>query len=174
MLEIGALQTNNACSRSGLFEMERIDLHPQHPDITEQDFMQRPLPSGQDLDNDRFDIMSLSLVLNFVGDPAQRGEMLRRVAGFLRTPSSGKVNILPALFLVLPAPCVKNSRYMNEERLEAIMKALGYIRVMRKISSKLVYYLWKYEESAEEKLKEFKKQALRTGKSRNNFAIVLR
>ncbi|CAF9915609.1 MAG: hypothetical protein ALECFALPRED_010257 [Alectoria fallacina] len=174
MLEVGALRPDNACSRSKLFEMERIDLHSQHPDIKQQDFLERPLYAAGDVNQETFDIVSLSLVLNFVGDPVQRGEMLRRVASFLKSYSGHKVGLFPGLFLVLPAPCVANSRYLDEERLDAIMKSLGYERVKRKLSSKLVYYLWKYEAGKAERSKVFKKEEIRSGKSRNNFAIVVR
>lgn len=174
MLEVGALRPDNACSRSGIFEMERIDLHSQHPDIKEQDFIERPTCAAGDLNQKGFDIVSLSLVVNFVGDPVERGEMLRRVASFLRPCSGQKAELFPGLFLVLPAPCVANSRYLDEERLDAIMESLGYKRAKRKLSLKLVYYLWKYEAGKAERSKIFKKEEIRSGKSRNNFAIVLR
>ncbi|TDZ17759.1 25S rRNA adenine-N(1) methyltransferase [Colletotrichum orbiculare MAFF 240422] len=45
MLEVGALSTENACSKSGLFDMEHIDLNSQQPGILQQDFMERPLPN---------------------------------------------------------------------------------------------------------------------------------
>lgn len=174
MLEVGALRPDNACSRSGLFEMERIDLHSQHPVIQEQDFMEKPACASRDLDHQGFDIVSLSLVVNFVGDPVERGEMLRRVASFLRPYSGHQEGPFPSLFLVLPAPCVTNSRYLDEERLDAIMESLRYKRAKRKLSSKLVYYLWKFEAGKGERSKEFKKEEIRSGKSKNNFAIVLR
>ena len=173
MLEVGALRPDNACSRSGLFEMERIDLHSQHPAIKEQNFMERPTCALENIDQEGFDIVSLSLVVNFVGDPVGRGEMLRRVASFFRPYSGYQEGIFPGLFLVLPAPCVRNSRYLDEERLEAIMESLGYKRAKRKLSSKLVYYLWKYEAGAAVRSKVFNKAEIRCGKSRNNFAIVL-
>ena len=173
MLEVGALRPDNACSRSGLFEMERIDLHSQHPVIREQNFMERPTCAPEDLDQKGFDIVSLSLVVNFVGDPVERGEMLRRVATFLRPYSGHEEGTFPSLFLVLPAPCVTNSRYLDEERLDAIMASLGYKRIKRKLSSKLVYYLWIYEAGKVRRSEVFNKQEIRSGKSRNNFAIVL-
>ena len=173
MLEVGALRPDNACSRSGLFEMERIDLHSRHTMIREQNFMERPTCALEDLDQKGFDIVSLSLVVNFVGDPVERGEMLRRVASFLRPYPGHKEGTFPSLFLVLPAPCVTNSRYLDEEKLDAIMASLGYKRMKRKLSSKLVYYLWKYEAGKVGMSKVFKKQGTRSGKSRNNFAIVV-
>lgn len=173
MLEVGALRPDNACSRSGLFEMERIDLHSQHPVIREQNFMERPTCAAGDLVQAGFDIVSLSLVVNFVGDPSERGDMLRRVASFLRPYEGHEEGLLPSLFLVLPVACVKNSRYLDEERLEAMMESLRYKRAKRKLSSKLVYYLWKYEAVDAGRSRAFKKEEIRSGKSRNNFAIVL-
>ncbi|KAH8600874.1 putative methyltransferase-domain-containing protein [Bisporella sp. PMI_857] len=172
MLEVGALSTSNACSKSGLFAIERIDLNSQSPEIKEQDFMERPLP---DNDQDQFDIISLSLVLNFVPDAPGRGKMLLRTLEFLshRKQPEDLSNFLPSLFLVLPAPCVTNSRYMDEPKMEAIMESLGYVLVRKKISNKLVYYLWKLESSVIKKI-TFKKEELRSGKDRNNFCIVLK
>jgi 25S rRNA (adenine2142-N1)-methyltransferase len=175
LLEVGALSTNNACSRSGLFEVERIDLNSQAEGITEQDFMERPLPKDS---SEKFDIISLSLVLNFVPNPVGRGEMLKRTVQFLRQcPPSDDPSIsryFPSLFLVLPAPCITNSRYLNEHKLDAIMRGLGYIRVVQKLSNKLAYYLWRATDLAVgPRTKSFKKVEVRSGGCRNNFAIVL-
>ena len=177
MLEVGALKPDNACSRSGTFDMERIDLHSRHPDILEQDFMQRPIPKEGDIGEKGFDVVSLSLVVNYVGDAVGRGEMLRRVSKFLRPNRAegekDRQGLLPALYLVLPAPCVENSRYMDEERLECVMRTLGYVKVRKKMSQKLVYYLWRFEVVTGQLVKKFNKDKLRKGKERNNFAIVL-
>lgn len=177
MLEVGALRTDNACSRSGLFDVTRIDLHSQHADIEAQDFMQRPVPRAEELGREGFDVVSLSLVVNYVGDGAERGEMLKRVSSFLRTTPAGLDDEdaipMPLLFLVLPAPCVSNSRYLDEGRLKGIMLRLGYKRVRRKMSAKLVYYLWRYDEVLRVEGRRFGKEEVRKGGSRNNFAIVV-
>jgi 25S rRNA (adenine2142-N1)-methyltransferase len=176
MLEIGALSTSNACSRSGLFEIERIDLNSQVEGVTQQDFMERPLPKDT---LERFEIISLSLVLNYVPDAPGRGEMLKRTLKFLRNPSleEAQQNLgasFPGLFLVLPVSCVTNSRYLDDPRLEAIMQSLGYVKVHQKLSNKLAYYLWKATDLGPKKrTKSFKKVEVRAGKMRNNFAIVL-
>jgi 25S rRNA (adenine2142-N1)-methyltransferase len=172
LLEVGALSTNNACSRSQLFEVERIDLHSQAEGIKQQDFMERPLPRDA---KEQFDIISLSLVLNYVPDAAGKGEMLLRTLKFLRKrPDAQELHeFLPTLFLVLPAPCVTNSRYMDEARLDAIMESLGYVQVRKKLSNKLVYYLWRMDTMARKQV-VFKKEEIRSGKSRNNFSIVLK
>lgn len=192
ILEVGALKVDNVCSRTSYFSVERIDLQSQHPEIKTQDFMQRPLPSTPE---DSFDIVSLSLVLNYVGTPAGRGEMLLRVEKHLRRP---KVHLscgndiqegamaprsdheegllLPSLFLVLPASCVTNSRYLNEDKLEAMLNSLGYVIARKKLSANLIYYLFRlvqgHETSVKMKLQRWKKEEIRKGGKRNNFAIV--
>lgn len=173
---MGALATGNACSTSDVFGggVERIDLNSQAPGIKEQDFMARPLPRGE---AERFEVVSLSLVVNFVPEAKGRGEMLRRVGEFLSLKGrEGVGGLWPALFLVLPRPCVDNSRYLDEERLEEIMAVLGYERVRRKVSAKLVYYLWRFKgvPAAEGEDVEFGKKEIRSGRERNNFCIVLK
>jgi len=175
LLEVGALSTRNACSRSGLFDVQRIDLNSQAEGILQQDFMQRPLPKSH---AEKFDIISLSLVVNYVPDAARRGEMLRRTCQFLDTAhqdsgtSEMKVNF-PALFLVLPAPCITNSRYMDEARLKSIMQSLGYTLLQRKQTAKLVYYLWHMSQPAASSAMHFPKEEVNPGVTRNNFSIVL-
>lgn len=179
VLEVGALSIDNAISKVPNVEMTRIDLNSQHTDITSQDFMAMSTPSST---VDSFDIVSLSLVVNYVPDPEGRGEMLKRVGSFLRrsAPESedGGTRVmptgaLPALFLVLPGPCVTNSRYMTEERLNEIMNKLGYVRMERKLSARLVYYLWHYAGSTSA-AGTVPKRKVNDGHTRNNFCIVLR
>lgn len=181
MLEVGALSTTNACSRSGFFDIQRIDLNSQGDGILQQDFMERPLPKD---DTERFDIISLSLVLNFVPEPVGRGDMLLRTLDFLRLPAcfrDGTMTALkphfPSLFLVLPAPCVSNSRYLDEEKLTSILVALGYKVTQKKKTLKLVYYLLTRTAKPPPILRSgmaFTKKELRSGVSRNNFAVVLK
>jgi 25S rRNA (adenine2142-N1)-methyltransferase len=174
MLEVGALSVMNACSRSHLFEMERIDLRSQAEGIMEQDFMERPLPRDA---QERFDIISLSLVLNYVPDAIGRGHVLLRTLEFLRAPQYPEGDFrdfFPSLYLVLPAPCVTNSRYMDEAKLEMIMDSLGYVMIKKKLSNKLVYYLWRGVLVKNMKRVSFQKIEIRSGKDRNNFSIVLK
>ena len=177
LLEVGALRADNACAQSKMFEVERIDLRSQHPSIRQQDFMERPVPATEKLPDEGFDILSLSLVLNFVDDAYSRGKMLKRTRPFLRDSyrsSNQYEDIFPSLFLVLPAPCVENSRYLNVPKLENIMEDLGFVLARSKKSSKLVYFLWRYEGSGRSPDGRLKKEEVRSGKTRNNFAIELR
>lgn len=174
VLEIGALSTKNECSIVESLDVTRIDLHSQEEGILEQDFMMRLLPAG---DHDRFHVISLSLVLNYMPDPASRGDMLMRstkfLTGLLPTEASTIKEFKPCLFLVLPLACVSNSRYFTEDRLEEIMISLGYQMVHRKTTVKLVFYLWEFH-GVNDKRRIFKKEVLNPGKVRNNFAVVLR
>ncbi|KAI0539031.1 putative methyltransferase-domain-containing protein [Xylaria digitata] len=171
MLEVGALSLTNECSKSGFFDMERIDLNSQGNGILQQDFMKRPLPVN---DTDTFDIISLSLVLNFVPNAQGRGDMLLRTLDFLKKPHETESHdAFPCLFLVLPAPCVTNSRYMDEPLLERIMETLGYMKTHSKTTQKLVYYLWRRTSHTPTKVPAFKKAELRSGSTRNNFSIAL-
>ncbi|KAF1983428.1 hypothetical protein K402DRAFT_338378 [Aulographum hederae CBS 113979] len=170
VLEVGALSPNNAISTAPGYAVTRIDLNSQHPDIKTQDFMERPVPL---FDEKRFDIVSLSLVLNYVPDAEGRGDMLRRTTEFLLQDTPEKESSF--LFLVLPAPCLTNSRYLDEKRLGEIMISLGYMRTNRKLTEKLIYYLWKYvPDRTKGSRRSFSKTEVNPGRSRNNFCVVLR
>ncbi|KAJ5263757.1 25S rRNA (adenine(2142)-N(1))-methyltransferase [Penicillium angulare] len=166
VLEVGALSTKNVCSRTPSLEVSRIDLNSQEPGILKQDFMERPLPSTEE---ERFHIISLSLVLNYVPDPVGRGDMLKRCVQFLT--SNCPISLPPTLFLVLPVACVDNSRYLTEERLLAILASLGFHLVQSRRTSKLIYQLWNYTGASSPQT--FKKEMLHPGHKRNNFAIIM-
>lgn len=184
LLEVGALSTKNACSQHDCIDVTRIDLNSQEPGILQQDFMERPLPTGGDDDKGRFHAISLSLVLNYVPSAAQRGEMLKRCSAFFTTspPSSlstaENTEFNPYLFLVLPAACVLNSRYFNSERLNDIATSLGYSKVKEKVTNKLIYQLWEFrplppDSNKNNSARIFRKEELNPGKTRNNFTITL-
>lgn len=178
VLEVGALSTKNACSRSPALEVSRIDLNSQEPGILKQDFMERPLPTRPE---EKFHVISLSLVLNYVPDAQSRGEMLKRCVQFLTTENctstgttdsaAAATSLPPSLFLVLPLPCVDNSRYLTEKRLKEILESLGFKLDSSKKTSKLIYQLWHY--TGDGKAKSFKKEMLNPGHTRNNFSIIL-
>ena len=179
ILEVGALSTRNALNIPGVTKVRRIDLRSQEPGIEKCDFMELPVDVQWE-GGVGYDVVSLSLVINYVGDPRQRGRMLERVRRFLKQSVrdgrevSGDMALLPALFLVLPLSCVVNSRYLTETRLIEIMEFLGFAQVRVKRSAKLYYSLWTFTEDYEENPeKVFRKEELRSGKDRNNFCIVL-
>jgi 25S rRNA (adenine2142-N1)-methyltransferase len=171
VLEIGALSTRNEISKIDRLEVMRIDLRSQEPGIQEIDFMDLSVP---DTEGQRYHIISLSLVLNFVPNAAARGAMLQRISGFLtRDVSESPSRLLPCLFLVLPLPCVANSRYLTEDRLEEMMMSLDFSLIKTKKTNKLYYSLWKHQRGGGGRAMAYKKKELRSGSSRNNFAIIL-
>lgn len=176
VLEIGCLSPHNAISKCKGIDIVRIDLHSTDPDILEEDFMQRPLPIS---DNTKFDLISLSLVLNYVAEPSERGDMLLRTTRFLRhiegsqpSETQAQQKCYPALFLTLPLPCVTNSRYMTEKHLQDIMSSLGYELRFSKSTAKLFYSLWHFNQRRAQK-KEFKRIEISPGKRKNNFSVVI-
>jgi 25S rRNA (adenine2142-N1)-methyltransferase len=171
-LEVGALSTTNEISKfPQSIEMTRIDLNSQGVGIQKQDFMERPLPVS---DQDRFDILSLSLVLNYVPDAPGRGEMLKRVTEFLRRAQgegTERSATLPLLFFVLPLPCIDNSRYVDEARLLEIMHSLGFTLLKKRLTPKLCYYLLRL--TGDRILTRFEKKKIRDGAAMNNFSIIV-
>ncbi|KAM3161126.1 25S rRNA adenine-N(1) methyltransferase [Lachancea thermotolerans] len=171
-LEIGSLSAENAISTSGVFDpVIRIDLNSSDPaKIKRQDFMKRPLPPS---DAEKFDLISCSLVLNFVPTPQLRGAMLHRFQHFLRLDVEKTY-----IFLVLPLPCVSNSRYMSKTLLCDIMEYLGYKQSHAHESSKIIYMLFQrsfgQKMHEEQVVREFSKKVLIRDKANmNNFSIVL-
>ncbi|KAK0210435.1 nucleolus protein [Desarmillaria ectypa] len=73
LLEVGALLPDNYKSCSSWIDATPMDLHSRHPSIIEQDF----LLMDEEANREKWDIISLSLVLNFVPRPEDRGQMLR-------------------------------------------------------------------------------------------------
>ncbi|KAK5052100.1 hypothetical protein LTR84_002904 [Exophiala bonariae] len=198
ILEVGALSTQNALNIPGVTSVRRIDLRSSGVGIEECDFMDFPTPSAADgsgewLGRRGYDVLSLSLVLNYVPDAKGRGDMLRRTTEFLseRPTRSTKeadeqaeaevVNqpLVPSLFLVLPAPCLHNSRYLTPRYLELIMSSLGYSLANHKTTQKLYYSLWHYDFTKREESRNqwrrtpFPKKEINPGGGRNNFCIVV-
>ena len=102
--------------------------------------------------------------------------MLRLAHTFLRTGG--------LLFIVLPLPCVHNSRYLDFLRLTQILTAVGFsiVKERHKPGGKLIYILCRAEQLSGPGMQSGQretlppeltaKRSLRTG-NRNNFAILL-
>ncbi|GBE82446.1 25S rRNA adenine-N(1) methyltransferase [Sparassis crispa] len=167
LLEVGALRPDNYASCASWIQGNPIDLRSQHPAIAEQDF----LLMDEKAHHARWDVISLSLVLNFVPDAKDRGQMLRLAHSMLRPDGF--------LFLVLPLPCLLNSRYLTPEHFHGLVNAIGLAIVYTrwKEGGKMAYWLLRKSSSnAAERRPDCeayqKKTVLRQGK-RNNFVILL-
>ncbi|CAE6410835.1 unnamed protein product [Rhizoctonia solani] len=138
LLEVGALKHDNYGSCESWVTCLPIDLRSRHPEISEQDFLKLDIGENKD----RWDVVSLSLVVNFVPDAKDRGKMLSIVHDILRPPSSPANGGL--LFLVLPTPCVANSRYMTSAHLVSFCTQLGFtlLRDRCKPGGKVAYWLF--------------------------------
>jgi 25S rRNA (adenine2142-N1)-methyltransferase len=73
--------------------------------------------------------------LNFISDPIKRGEMIEKALAHL--PIGG------TLFIVLPLPCIANSRYFDKERFLGIMeKTMGTEVKASHHSTRLAMYVF--------------------------------
>lgn len=163
LLEVGALKPDNYKSCSAWIECTPIDLRSRHPSIREQDFL---LMSEEH--RSAWDVISLSLVLNFVPEPNDRGRMLQ-LAHRMLAPGG-------YLFLALPLPCLLNSRYLTFEHFKGLMNHLHFTEIYEKWrqGGKMVYWLYRKEDLAPSGHHLFhKKTVLRQGQ-RNNFSILLK
>lgn len=168
-LEIGSLSSKNYISTCDIFsKVDRIDLHSMEPlNIQQQDFLERPIPKD---DTEKFNLISCSLVVNFVPIPTARGEMMRRIVKFLNEPNEFK----SLLFFVIPLPCISNSRYCNKKVMNTILTNLGFETLKYYESHKLVYWLLKWG-GARKVNHAFKsgKCEVNPGSKRNNFCVIL-
>jgi len=118
-----------------------------------------------------WDVISLSLVVNFVPDAKERGTMLRLAHSMLRLDGF--------LFLALPLPCILNSRYLTPEHLDGLLQVIGLyaVKTRWKEGGKMAYWLLqkrlpRHAAFGDDAPIYKKKTELRSGK-RNNFAILL-
>ncbi|KAJ1995775.1 25S rRNA (adenine2142-N1)-methyltransferase [Coemansia spiralis] len=198
LLDVGALSCRNYTKERAWIRVTPIDLNSQEPGIYKQDFLDinpdfevlktptedKESTAGENSDSDGdneteniahlfrqpFDVICLSLVVNFIGDPAKRGDMLKQAKRLL-VPSG-------LLFFVLPLSCVINSRYFNDDRLLAIMQFLGFEQLYAHHTAKLAHYLYRLIATPTSMLNcksspQFKKKLLHSAPGRNNFSIVV-
>ncbi|KAJ2229331.1 25S rRNA (adenine2142-N1)-methyltransferase [Coemansia sp. RSA 1722] len=188
LLDVGALSCMNYAKERKWIDVTPIDLNSQEPGVHQQDFLDIAIgsvlpPSNSDKqaeeDSDDeldlfaapFDVVCLSLVVNFIGDPSRRGDMLKQASRVLA--SNG------LLFLVLPLSCVCNSRYLDDDRLQQIMRYLGFSQLYKHHTAKLAHYLYRLDNNsgssqpAQDDAPQFRKKLLFSEPGRNNFSIVV-
>eukprot|EP00727_Mastigamoeba_balamuthi_P011169 m51a1_g6675 hypothetical protein (265) ;mRNA; r:210064-210906 len=136
-----------------------IDINPPDSTVTKADLLDLVPPP-------RYDVVVASLVINFEGDPAKRGQMLLR-ARDLAQEDGGIV------IVVLPRACFDNSRYMTHGLFEEMCAKLGLSVVQTSSSPKLAFYVLRRVPGGTDAAGEFPKRLIRTGTKRNNFSIVL-
>jgi len=154
LLDVGALD-NNYKKHAKWIQCTPIDLNPQSNEVIKADFLK--------LDDKKYDVVVLSLVVNFEGDIRKRGDMLRKCPKLVVDKGY--------LFIVLPRPCLDNSRYLNEELFVSMPESLGFDVCSRHSSKKLSFFM--FRRTRQVRVKSFPKKILRKGGNHNNFAIVL-
>lgn len=165
VLEIGCLSPENFISKVNTIAVSRIDLNSQHASIQQQNFLDRPEPASEE---EEFDGISVSLVLNFV-PISQRSEFLHHLTKFL--PVSSDTNTR-WMFLVMPLPCIKNSRYMNKKIFVDMLGVLGFTVLKERMTDRIVYWLFARTRETKTGL-TFKKKEVLSGSGRNNFWLPL-
>ncbi|XP_065177271.1 uncharacterized protein LOC135807180 [Sycon ciliatum] len=154
LLDVGAV-TLQYEPFSSWIECEAIDLNPQHRAIIKADATQYK--------SSPFNVIVLSLVLNFTGDAVERGAILRNCR---RLQVDGG-----HLFVVLPLKCLINSRLFTTERLDMIMSSLGYKSLLCHQSKKLSFHM--FELAAPDRKETFSRKTLKRGPGMNKFEIIL-
>lgn len=155
VLDVGALD-NSYRKHAKWIQCTPIDLNPQNGNVLKADLLTLH-------DTEIYDVVVLSLVVNFEGDIRKRGNMLRKCQELLVDQGH--------LFFVLPLPCLKNSRYLSEALFVSMMDSLGFDVCKQHNSKKLSFYM--FRKTRHPQAKPFPKQVLRKGGNLNNFAIVL-
>lgn len=155
LLDVGALQ-NNYQKHVKWIQCTPIDLNPQRNEVIKADLLTIDA-------REKYNVVVMSLVINFEGDVRKRGDMLRKCQQLIVDQGH--------LFFVIPLPCLKNSRYLNEDLFVSMMDSLGFDVCVSHKSKKLSFFMFRKTRQCQ--VKSFPKQVLRKGGNHNNFAIVL-
>jgi len=79
-----------------------------------------------------------------------------------------------ALFVILPRPCVDNSRYLTHHHFtHRVMATLGYSLTHHHASPKLIFYHFTLT-TRPTRIPYIRRTLLNDGATRNNFAIIIR
>lgn len=119
LLDVGAINSlryEAGVSPLHLASSRAIDLHvlDKSSAVEEADFLELNIGKEQ------YDIVVLSLVVNFEPDPRRRGEMMLKANGLLRSSDYG------LCFFVLPKACFEHSRYFSYELFAGLCTDAGF------------------------------------------------
>ncbi|KAG0658236.1 hypothetical protein C6P46_005895 [Rhodotorula mucilaginosa] len=165
LLDVGAI-AGTAYAGYPWISTTSIDLNPLSDSVLRYNFFDFPVPTEEE---EKYDIVALSLVMNYEGSLVNRGHMLLRAHDYL----------LPHgyLYLVLPLPCLTNSRYLSHARLTSLLTSTGWTVERQHDSAKLTYWLLRRSgergEGEERDGKEWKREVVRKGAQRNNFCVLV-
>lgn len=161
-------------NQSVQLEVTSIDLHPSKDDerVIQADLIDFAASHQQQKEQQLFDVVCLCLCVNFEGCPFRRGDMLKAASKILRSDGKGLV------FFTIPAPCVDNSRYLDEQRLTVVIRAVGLQVHSVRRSARLwlcVAVRMRCDDFDNVNVVQLgKRVVVRGGAKRNNFSILLR
>ena len=149
-------------------QVNAVDIHSMHPGIEVADFLTIPIPSQKP--EKRYDCIVCSMVLNCVTFPEQRRDMLARLYHFLRPNGLA--------FITIPKLCLTLSRYTDQARFRAMLKAVGFEITETKESPKVAFFICRRPASGSPvgglDPKWTKLTTIFRGKKyRNDFSVVL-
>jgi hypothetical protein len=172
LLDVGAI-TNHYLPYSNYIDCTAIDLEPQHESVLKKDFFElNPIEF-----NAQYNVIVLSLVINYIGDYYKRGLMLSH--SYKMLADNGYC------YIILPNACINNSRYLNHELfVNSLMKAIGFALISHKFSNKLCFYEFQKVGSKQQQQQQpnsskkhkkflFRSDVIRQGETFNNFQIIL-
>lgn len=172
VLDVGAFAGTSYAKWQSWIDATYIDLNPRAAHVHQSDFFSWPI-------GEKYDVVGLSLVINFVGDLRQRGAYL--LTGAMLLHAHNYLAPHGYVYLVLPLACVSNSRYLTHAHLREIVDSAGYDVVRQADSRKLTRWLLRQKSATEHAPlsyghwdgRVFKKRELVRGATLNNFCIVL-
>ena len=136
-----------------------IDLKSSHAQIEEQDFLTLPV----EIDSDGcgpYDVIVCSMVLNCVTNAVDRGKMLSLLYRQLRQNG--------LCFLTLPRLCLSQSKFLNLNMFEDMLKGVGFWLESKKESPKVAFWVLRRAHPS----KNVKKKNLASTKSWNRLKII--
>lgn len=131
LLDVGALQPVYHPYKQWI-DAIYIDLHPRHPAVRQADLLSFECIKP-------FDVVCLSLVINFVGCPKQRFQIIQKARTLLK-PDSGLA------YIVLPKAVIFNSRRFSLEYFQRLLAYIGFETVVSHHSNKLSFFLLKHSQ----------------------------
>jgi len=166
-------------------DVKAIDIRSTDARIEQLDFFDLPLPNCNNLDSATFsttsnqqqqayDVIVNSMVINCVTTPAKRGSMLHLCYKQLRPGGM--------CFITLPKLCLIQSKFMTKSYFEEILKAVGFeiMEDMGRESPKISFFVLKRPKLEDEDMnkrwndKFTKTTTINRGKKfRNTFAVTL-
>ncbi|CAM9451486.1 unnamed protein product [Chrysoparadoxa australica] len=153
VLEVGAI--NDRLLNIPWMAVRAIDINSMNSRIEETDFFDLK-PAAE------FAVVVSSMVLNCVGTPKRRGEML---VGYRQHLKDGGY-----LFLMLPLLCLTNSHRMSVERFEGLLKRVGFTIQAQRSSPKVAFYCLQATHPGDKNV-SVPTAKRKARKARNDFAV---